>query len=49
MKKYWKRLFLKYFDFNENKDIDWWEITIVIGIIFIFQLIIEIIANIITK
>lgn len=47
--KFWKRLFLKYIDFDDNGKIDWWEIGVVILIIFIFQLGIEILANLITK
>lgn len=49
MKKYWKKLFLRYFDFDGSGKTEWWEVGIVIGVIIIFELIIEVIANLITK
>jgi hypothetical protein len=41
----WKELFLKYFDFNLNHKIDWWEMIIVILIIIIIQLFFQISGN----
>ena len=48
-KNSWKRLLKKYIDFDDNGKVDWWEITIVVIIIFLFQLGVEILANLITK
>lgn len=41
----WKELFLKYFDFNLNHKIDWWELLIVISIIIIIQLFFQVGGN----
>ena len=48
-KKSWKKILKKYIDFDDSGEVDWWEIGIVIIIIFLFQLGIEIVANLITK
>ncbi len=45
----WKRLLLKYFDFNDSGKIDWWEIGIIILILFLFDTLCGIVANLITK
>ena len=45
MKKSWKRFFIKYFDFNDNNKMDWWEWFIPITIILTIEIIAEIFAN----
>jgi len=47
--KSWKRLLIKYFDFDDSGKVDWWEICIVILIIFIFDTVAGVVANLITK
>lgn len=41
MKRFWK----KYFDFNNNKKIDWWEILLPIIAMGIVEIILNIIAS----
>ena len=43
--RHWKRLFLKYFDWNEDGVTNWWEYLIPVGIILLIEIIAEIIAN----
>ena len=43
--KYWKRFFLKYFDWNDDGITNWWEYCIPIIIILIVEIIAELIAN----
>ena len=38
----WKTLFLKYFDFNHNEKVDYWEIIFIVLFIIFFQLAIQI-------
>lgn len=45
----WKKFILKYFDINQNGKIEWYEYIIPLLILFLFQLSIEILANLITK
>tara|TARA_R110002020_G_scaffold446913_1_gene659228 strand:- start:311 stop:475 length:165 start_codon:yes stop_codon:yes gene_type:complete len=44
-KKNWNRWFLKYFDFNQSKKVEWWEYLIPIILIFIIELLAEIVAT----
>ena len=46
--KNWHKLFLKYFDFNNNHQVDWWEYTLPILIFFFIEVIANVIANLIT-
>jgi len=46
--KNWNRLILKYFDFNHNNKIDWWEYVVPFILIFLFELMISMLANLIT-
>ena len=48
MRGVWNRWFLKYFDVNQNESVDWWEFLIPIMIILVFEIIANVIANIIT-
>jgi hypothetical protein len=48
-KKNWRDWFLKYFDFNQNKSVDWWEYLIPIALIFIIELLAEIFATFVTS
>jgi hypothetical protein len=36
-KNNWNKWFLKYFDFNQNKTVEWWEYLIPIILIFIIN------------
>jgi len=45
MKKSWRKIFLKYFDFNESGEIEWWEWLIPFVIIFTMEVIAELVAN----
>lgn len=45
MKNKWKELFLKYFDFNANEKVDYWEVFVVITFITVFQLLIQVGGN----
>ena len=47
MIKNWKKLFIKYFDFNQNKSVEWWEVTIFFVIFLLIELDIGILSNII--
>ena len=47
--KYWKKLLKKYIDFDDNGKVDWWEVLIIVLIIFLFQLGTGILSNLITK
>lgn len=44
-KRNWKYLFLKYFDYNENETVDWWELLPPILIIIGIEVLAEIIAK----
>lgn len=48
-KKVWKRLLLKYLDVNNDGVIQWYEIAVPLIILFIIQVVIEVVANIITQ
>jgi hypothetical protein len=43
--KHWKRLFLRYFDWNSDGVTNWWEYLIPVGMILLIEIIAEIIAN----
>ena len=45
MKKHWKKLFLNYFELNNDGKMSWWEYSIPI----LFILIIEVLAELIAK
>jgi hypothetical protein len=45
--KHWKRLFLRYFDWNDDGITNWWEYLIPIIIILGIEIIAELIANLI--
>jgi hypothetical protein len=45
MIKNWKNLLVKYFDFNQNKNIEWWEVTLFVSIFIMFELIIGVLSN----
>jgi hypothetical protein len=47
MIKNWKKLFIKYFDFNQNKSVEWWEVIIFFTIFLLMELGIGILSNII--
>ncbi len=47
MIKNWKKLFIKYFDFNQNKSVEWWEVIIFFVIFLLMELGIGILSNII--
>ena len=47
--KVWKRFILKYFDINDDGKVQWWEVVIPLLILFLFQLGMEILANIISQ
>ena len=49
MRNAWKKFFLKYFDINNDGVIHWWEVAVPILILFILQIVVEVIANIITS
>lgn len=44
-KRAWKRLFLRYFDINDDSKISWWEVAIPV----IFLLFIEVIGQLIAQ
>lgn len=48
-KKVWKKLLIKYLDVNDDGVIQWYEIAIPLIILFIIQVMIEVVANIITQ
>jgi|TARA_R110000824_G_scaffold24917_1_gene87241 hypothetical protein len=48
-KNNWNKWFLKYFDFNQNKTVEWWEYLIPIILIFIIELLAEIVATFISS
>jgi|TARA_B110000503_G_scaffold37416_1_gene61224 hypothetical protein len=41
----WKNLFLKYFDINQNGKLDLFELSIIISLIFIYNIFFEILGN----
>ena len=41
----WKNLFLKYFDINQNVKLDLFELSIIISLIFIYNIFFEILGN----
>ena len=43
----WKKLFLKYFDTNHNKEVDWWEWLIPITSILVIEIVAELVASVI--
>ena len=43
----WKRVFLKYLDFDNSGRVDWWEYLIPISIILSIEIIAELIAYLI--
>ena len=45
MIKNWKNLLIKYFDFNQNKRIEWWEVALFVSIFIMFELIIGVLSN----
>ena len=45
MKKHWKKLFLNYFDINNDGKVSWWEYLIPI----FFILVMEVLAELIVK
>ena len=47
IKKNWKRLFLKYFDWNQSGSIEWWEYLIPLSVILAIEIIAELFAKII--
>lgn len=47
MIKNWKKLFVKYFDFNQNKNIEWWEIILFFITFILIELSIGVLSNII--
>ena len=48
-KKNWDRWFLKYFDFNQSRKVEWWEYLIPLILIFIIELLAEIFATLVTS
>lgn len=47
MIKNWKRLFIKYFDFNQNNNVEWWEVVLFFIIFILIELSIGVLSNII--
>ena len=47
MIKNWKRLFIKYFDFNQNNNIEWWEVILFFITFMLIELSIGVLSNII--
>jgi hypothetical protein len=45
----WKRVFLKYLDFDDSGKVDWWEYLVPITIILAIEVLAEIIAQLIVK
>lgn len=41
----WKALFLKYVDINQNGKLDRFEILIILSVIFIYNIVFEILGN----
>jgi hypothetical protein len=47
MIKNWKKLFIKYFDFNQNNSVEWWEVVLFFIIFILIELSIGVLSNII--
>ena len=45
MIKNWKKLLVKYFDINQNKNVEWWEVALFVSIFIMFELIIGVLSN----
>ena len=45
----WKRVFLKYLDFDDSGKVDWWEYLVPITVILAIEILAEKIAQLITK
>ena len=45
----WKRVFLKYLDFDDSGKVDWWEYLVPITIILAIEIIAELITQLIVK
>jgi len=43
--RHWKKLMIDYFDWNEDGKTNWWEYLIPIGLIFLIEIIAELIAQ----
>jgi hypothetical protein len=49
MMKNWKKLFLNYFDLNNDGKVNWWEYLIPIVIILSLEVVAELIAELILR
>jgi len=45
MIKNWKKLFVKYFDFNQNKSTEWWEVVLFFIMFAILEISLGILSN----
>lgn len=45
MKKTWIKTFIKYFDFNLNKKVDWWEVIILLVLLGLIEVVFGILSN----
>lgn len=45
MKKTWIKTFIKYFDFNSNNRVDWWEVAIPLTILALLEVICGVVSN----
>ena len=45
----WKKVFLKYLDFDDSGKVDWWEYLVPITVILAIEVLAEIIAQLIVK